>query len=328
MNAPLVPVSVQPDRTRHIGGSDIAGIMGLSQWATPLDVYLHKIGEQQEPITPEKAKLFKRGKRGEPRVVDDLIEDHGVIVTKRSSEEEPNRYLDREHPFMAAEIDFEWDDNGQTENGEAKTVGNFVKHKWGDEGTEDVPIEYACQAMYGLSVTGRRKCLVAAGFGFDVVPYYLRRDDEIIEGMRAKAVSFWTKNVQALVPPDPINMDDMMKLFAKVRGRPVTLDEDTLTLLHTLRSVRQRKKAFEDEEKDIAFRVTDFIRRQWGVEDFSEMPEDDARLLTAEGLELASWKSQSVTRIDVDRLRAEKPDLAAHFSKTSHFRALRFKKRK
>ena len=36
------------ERRRGIGGSEAAAILGLSPWATPLDVYLDKIGEGEE----------------------------------------------------------------------------------------------------------------------------------------------------------------------------------------------------------------------------------------------------------------------------------------
>lgn len=326
MNAPLVQISVQPDRRTYLGSSDIAGLMGVSPWSTPLDVWLHKMGEQAEPITPEKEKLFKRGRRFEPRIVDDLIEDHSIIVTKRSTPEAPNRYLDREYPFLAAEIDFEWDDDGTIQNGEAKSVIGFARKKWGEADTDEVPIEYAAQCFFGLRVAVREKCLVAAGSGFDVTPYYLRRDDEIIDGMVQKAVSFWNNHVLARVPPDPVNMDDMMKLFARTKGRPVTLDDETAGLLADLRAVRSRIKADKAAEEDIAFRVADFVRRQWGHDDLSKIPADDARLLTAEGIELASWKAQSRPGIDTDKLRTKYPDIAAACTKTSNFRVLRIKK--
>lgn len=30
------------DRTKYLGGSDVAGILGISPWRTPLDVYLDR----------------------------------------------------------------------------------------------------------------------------------------------------------------------------------------------------------------------------------------------------------------------------------------------
>ena len=48
----------QIDRTKYIGGSDVAGILGISPWRTPLDVYLDKIQPRVEPVDPKKQKIF------------------------------------------------------------------------------------------------------------------------------------------------------------------------------------------------------------------------------------------------------------------------------
>lgn len=337
MNAPLPAAAL--DRRTYLGSSDIAAVLGVSPWATPLDVYLRKTSEVPEVISPEKAKLFKRGKRLEPIVVDMLIEEYGLEVTRRSTEENPNRYIDSEHPFLASEIDFEFRVTdaliesfpvlapyaGTIQNGEAKTVHLFAQHKWGEAETEDMPIEYAFQTMMGLSVVQRDACLVGALFGADnLVPYLIVRDEPTIVGVREKAVNFWVNHVLKRVPPDPINMEDMMKLFARVHGRAVQVDDATAANIQRLRDVRASKKSFELAEEEIEFAICDYVRQQWGINSIDEVI-DDARLLNGTQV-LATWKAQSRTSIDTPRLKAEKPDIAAAYSKTSHFRVLRPKK--
>jgi predicted phage-related endonuclease len=51
------------DRKLGIGGSDIAPIMGLSPYSTPLDVYREKMNP--EIIYKEETEDLKRGKRVE-----------------------------------------------------------------------------------------------------------------------------------------------------------------------------------------------------------------------------------------------------------------------
>ena len=38
------------DKTKGIGGSDVAAIRGVSPWRTPLQIYLEKIGESAETL--------------------------------------------------------------------------------------------------------------------------------------------------------------------------------------------------------------------------------------------------------------------------------------
>jgi predicted phage-related endonuclease len=60
------------DRRTYIGGSDIAGILGLDPYGkTPLTVYLAKIGELEGITDPEKKKFLERRKRWEGPIVAD-----------------------------------------------------------------------------------------------------------------------------------------------------------------------------------------------------------------------------------------------------------------
>lgn len=329
------------DRKTYLGSSDIAAIMGLSPWATPLDVYLHKIGEHPDPITPEKEKLFRRGKRLEPIVLEMLADEYPIQITRRSLPNSPNRYIDTDVPYFAAEIDFEFMITdalaaafpqllpfvGTEQNGEIKTVHPFAAKKWGEAETDEVPIEYAAQTMFGLGVRRRDVCLVVALFGADNLQVYcVERDDETISGIYRKGIDFWTNHVLARVPPDPINWDDMMRLFARINGRPVELDDATARLLANYRDAAQREKAWKDRREELRFQIADYIRRQWGADSVEEMT-DNARLLIG-GEQVASWNKQSATRIDAEVLRAEEPDIAAKYSKTSWTRVLRLKKGK
>lgn len=323
MNAPLATL----DRATYLGSSDIAAILGVSPWATPLDVYLAKMGEAP-PITPEKAKLFKRGHRFEPVIMDMFEDETGIEITKRSSPGDPNRYTDPEYPFMAAEIDFEFADGETIANGECKSVHPFAAGKWGEAGTDEVPIEYAAQVMYGLMVTGRRHAKVAALFGSDdLLLYEIERDDETIAAMRAKAVAFWHDHILARKPPEPSNMDDIMRLFARSRGKPVEIDDETAQALAKIRQIRANIAAMNDEKEQLEFQVAAYVCQQWNIDDPQAVPPSaDNAILVIDGVTIATWKSQATARLDAKAIRAAHPQLCEQFTRTSYTRPLRFPK--
>ena len=89
------------DRSTYLGSSDISAILGLSPWKTPVDCYFEKLG-MGKPIDAAKEKLFKRGKRLEPIVLDMLAEERGIEFIAKGA-----RYRHPEYPWMAAEIDAE-----------------------------------------------------------------------------------------------------------------------------------------------------------------------------------------------------------------------------
>lgn len=336
------------DRRKFIGGSDVAAIMGLSPWQTPLQLYEQKIATTPpEPLPAARLKFFARRKRQEPVVAEMLADEYGIEVTRLSLDANPNRYIDPEYPFFAAEIDFEFlmtptvrehfperEDfaaipDGETINGEIKTVHPFAAAAWGEQGSENVPVHYACQLMWGLGVKRRPGALCAALFGLDnLLAFPIMPDADTIDGMRAKALHFWTHHVLAHVPPDPINMEDMMRLFAKVNGRPVEADEPMLDALMNLRRIRASMTTMEREKDELTFQIADAIRQQWGIPCDAPAEAGDNAIITAGGAPFATWKKQSRASIDVGRLRAEQAAIAAQYSRTTWFRSIRFSKPK
>jgi predicted phage-related endonuclease len=272
LNAPATTAAVI-DRSGFIGGSDAAAILKVSPWSTPLDVFLEKTGQAEKIDDPKREKLFKRGKRLEPIVINMLIEDEGVKVTKRSTSAEPNRYVDKEYPFLAAEIDFEWEVTadlaelldldaalvGTIQNGEAKTVHVFASAKFGEE-REDVPIEYAGQALHGLMVTGRQVCLFGVLFGADKLGLYLvKRDDATIKVMRATEVKFWNEHVLAGVPPEPVNLPDVTKLLERREKIVVEASADAVIWLGDLESAKTQKRIAEEMIEAAKFELGKFM---------------------------------------------------------------------
>jgi putative phage-type endonuclease len=352
MGAPDTVVTV--DRQKFLGGSDVAAIFGVSPWRTPLDLYLDKIRPRgEEALDPEKKKFFARRKRQEPVVAEMLADEYGVEVTRLSLDDNPNRYQDEEHPFLAAEIDFEFFmtpavrehfpdrpdfaaiPDGTLVNGEIKTVHPFKASEWGEEGSEEVPIHYACQAMQGLGITKRPAVLVAALFGLDtLVCFPVMRDEETIRAMRTKAVNFWTHNVLNRIPPDPVNIDDVKRMYAGMKGRPVILSDEAHTALVNLDILRGKEKQFEIDKAELEWQIARCVAFNWGIEvipDDKEKPfissEENAVLMYG-GRQAGSWNRQRGSFLDQKRLALEKPEIVAAYKVEHKFRVMRIKKGK
>lgn len=208
------------DRTKYIGGSDIAAILGISPWKTATALWLDKI---KPPIEGDKnASAKRRGTRLEPYIVDMIRDEQGLVVAARGQ-----RYIDAEFPYFASEIDVEFDVDGTLENGEIKTVHPFKAKEWGEEDTDALPVHYTAQVQWGMGVTRRKRCRVFALIGDDLRTYVVERDDEIIAGMRQSADEFWQKYVQPLVQP-PLDyghrtaLDTLRKLYPGTNGQTIT----------------------------------------------------------------------------------------------------------
>lgn len=343
MNAPdNLMLAQQRDRTKFLGGSDAAAVLGLSPYATPVELWQKKTGRTPPEVPDEKAeRRYKRGHKLEPFIRDmviDRLRDEGMQVELV----ECNKvYSDPEHPFLSCEIDFELrltgevmigdqlvQFDGEHVNADAKSVTGFARKKWGVENTEDVPIEYAAQFMHGLMVTGRRYCLVAALRSFDDVDiYWTVRDDETIAGMRPKLVSFWIDHVLGDTPPDPFNFTDIKLLFPLDNGQATEATPEIAEKVAELVRVKSQIKVLEQGEEALTFEIGEFIS-------------PNARL-TFDGVDIATWKGQNDTRLDQTKLAEaelyERNGLGmlvpienpvARFSRTKVIRVLRFPKPK
>lgn len=313
------------DRTRFLGSSDMAALLGIAppSWeiSTPLDLYLSKIGELKKEDKP----VFKRGKRWELPALEmlmDKIEDEDGRRPKVIYHNQ--RYIDTKYDFLSCEIDAEFILGGERVNVEIKTVNVRKAWEWGEEGTSEIPLHYAAQTMFGLGITGRDRCIVAPLFGADEIEKFeVVRDNETIKGMREKAVDFWMNHVLERVPPDPVNMSDMMNLFKKFNGRPVEIDETTLKTLRFRQEVKAKIKELEKNEEALEFDICDFIRRQFNLSPI-ELPEDDAILLY-EGKIVGTWRKQRGENLDWERLKKERPEILEEYKKEHWFRVLRKK---
>jgi putative phage-type endonuclease len=208
------------DRSRFIGGSDIAAILGISPWKTAVDLWLEKTAPVVQDDDPERAKVLTRGKRLEPYVLDMLTREQGFGITARGE-----RYTDPDTSYFAAEIDAECTPYpSMIVNLEIKTVHPFKVKEWGEELTDELPLHYLAQVHWGLGVTRRARAIVAALIGDDLKLYNVERDDETIEAMRAKAHAFWTDHVIPRVRPpldyaDARTIDTLRALYPGTNGK-------------------------------------------------------------------------------------------------------------
>ncbi len=355
MNAPtaMQMLLAGHDRRRYLGGSDVALILGLSPYGTPLDLFYKKLSDVPEEISEEKAKFFRNRKAQEPIIAARLELEYGVDVTRLSIDENPNRYVDEEYPFMVAEIDGEFrmsqavrdcfperEDfaaipDGTLLNLEFKTVHPLAAGKWGEVGSEECPDEYAAQCMWGLGVTKRPACLLVALFGIDdLLCWPIMADAETIPAMRAKALSFWNDNVRAGVPPGPINTDDVAKLYRGFNGKPVDLSEEAYEALKSLDILRATVRNFENDQQELEWRIARCVALQWGAD--LEKSKSNKPVITAlenaillyGGSKAGTWNRQTRVGIDVKRLREEEPKIAAAYSTESQFRVFRVTKQK
>lgn len=280
-------------RRAGIGGSDVAPILGLSKWRTPLDVYLDKRGELPEQ---EDNAAMHWGRTLEP-----IIRQEYANQTGRTVHIHTDILQHPEHPFMLANLD------GMTSDGrvfEAKTAR--TAQEWGEPGSDEVPDAYALQVQHYMAVTGCRMADIAVLIGgSDFRIYHIAADDGLQADMIAAETEFWQR-VQRGDPPPPITLADSQRAFGHIKAEGiVNATAEDAAAWRELTEVRARIKAEEAREEALKTQLMQAIGQRGDT-------------LAYNGKTLATWKlAKPARRFNSKRFTEAHPDLAAQFTDES-----------
>lgn len=198
-------------RREGIGASDVAGILGLSNWSSPWKVWAEKTGllplddemtDRQDfglLMEPVLAKMFERARPGLSVAGEQTWCTHPGLQWPRCTVD----------GFVFDGLSDETVERAAA-GLEIKTDGRFG---WPD----GVPPNYQAQAQWGMFVTGLPKWYFAvlhAGFRFEV--YELERDPKDIEFMAKRVEAFWRENVVAGIAPEVDGSEATLDALAAV----------------------------------------------------------------------------------------------------------------
>lgn len=302
MNAQLEQAA--PGPRYYVGGGNVAGILGLSPYRSPLDEYLTIVSEN-DPISARQDRFFRRRKALEPFAAEVFEQVTGLKVIDRNK-----RYDDPKLPFLRAEIDFELSDGG---NGETKTVHPLAAKDWGDpDSGAEPPLYVTAQVMHGLSVTGKSHAWVHALIGLDDDRIYrVHRDDDLITAIRQREYQFWQFHILPRVMPPPATEEDLARLYRRDSGRTVEADAEIAAKFHELIDCRARQKLIESEREGLELAIKLFMR--------------DATTLLVHGKPVLTWKTQESRRLDTTAFKDAHRDLYEAFATISTTRVFRVK---
>ena len=177
------------ERKSYIGGSDIAVVMGMSRWKTPLALWLEKTGEV-EPEDLSKKEAVHFGIKLEALVAEEFAERNNKKVQRQ-----PKMYVHKDYPYMVAHIDrLILNEDSLLE---CKTT-NAYSEEWNDDG---IPQEYFLQVQWYMGLTGRKLAYIAClKGGNEYIQREVQFDKEIFDILVKRAKQFW-ECVTKLEPP-------------------------------------------------------------------------------------------------------------------------------
>lgn len=168
------------DRTKIIGGSDIAAVMGLSRWKTPLSLWAEKTGRIQNDLSNFEAAEI--GTELEEYVSRKFTKKTGIPLRVDN-----RTFKHPEYEYMVVHID-RWVIK-QDAVFEAKTCSAYKEKEWAGE---DIPTEYVLQLNWALGIVGKKIGYIAVLIGGQKFIYkQIEFDLGLFEKQVAAAKNFW-----------------------------------------------------------------------------------------------------------------------------------------
>lgn len=242
-------------RKNGIGGSDVASIMGLNKYSSPLNVWLVKTGREESPDLSGK-EAVEWGNRLEDVVADKFADEHPELKVYRRNA----TLVSLERPWAFANLDrCVTDRSGGVGILEVKTVGSRRAGDWDD----GVPIYYLTQVLHYMSVTDYGYAWVAVLIGGqEYREYFVERDEDDIKAINEHVDAFWHGFVETDIAPALIGNQPEADALLQQHTDPSTemlpmLDMDVSMLGELQRindqmnDLKHRKTLIENQLKDI-----------------------------------------------------------------------------
>lgn len=288
-------------RRLGIGGSDVAAILGRSQYKTAVEVYLDKLGISERKEMTENQ---RDGHIMEPVILNQYEEYTGKLLFRSP----PTKFSEL-YPWMFGNLDAI---TGDCVVVDAKYMNSFSKGKWGEPGTDAMPDDVFFQMVHYAIVYDASRVDVAVFFDRPKLFVYTYERNKLLEEKLINIEKkFWHDHVLARIPPPITVPDDARELWPRATNDSIKIATDeAINAWNELRHVKETIKEAESKKKFLEAKILQCI-------------EDNEILTDPSGFTLATWKNQSSDRFNQTKFGKEFPELLAKFKEKSISRVLR-----
>lgn len=300
----MITATQKEQRTKHVGASDVAAIMGMSPYGSAHDVWLAKTG-RVEDIEETDAMVF--GTHAEPMVQGLWKHYQGTQLVKPTAtfaDHAINGWLRVNPDFFI----------GKAQRGspivESKaSMRAITGDGWGTSGTSEVPPHVYAQVQAQMAACESEEASVARlfgsfGAGFSI--YTIPRDSDFIDIMREAIVSFWESCVLKDTPPPESQASiDALSRRKREPGSVVQVDPQIVADFLAAKATLKEAEAVEEAAKARLLQAL-----------------GDAEEGAVEGYAV-SYRQQAKSGINLDGLRTEYPEIAAKLATKTTYRVLR-----
>lgn len=325
----------QMEQRRHVvGASDVAAICGQNPYRSAIDVYNEKV-YSVEPDRPSQAANLGSMLEGALR---DLAADALKLPVHAT-----NLYRELAGTRIGVNLDGWTEVDGRVIPVELKTAGilspwSSVVFEWGDEWTDQVPMQYLIQVMTQMMALDAPFGYVSALIGErGHVMYRIERQDDVCRYILEAVERFWACVESRTMPAEsaPIAVD----ILARIRRVPAStcrFDELAARAVLDWQKANRARKCAEAEEEQAKALVVQLLGECEGalidwtdnqVRDLASVLDLDD-LTQAEQRVALTYLAQGRDDVDRDILRSRFPEAWEASKRRTTYRVLRLGKAK
>ncbi len=221
-------------RRSGVGASEVAGLIGLSKWARPIDVFASKTLPTEEVDPLADLVQVELGNMLEEPVARIYAKRTGRHLRTVYSLRHPTFPIAMATPDRAAFLTaedaaaacpslttgelLELRGTGCERLVQVKTTGESRAREWGPPGSDQVPDEVVIQTNWEMGVTGIPLCdvpvLFRGDFGVRVEIYTVAFNEALFENLRELVERFWVEHVVPGIAP-PVDASDRYADFLR-----------------------------------------------------------------------------------------------------------------
>jgi len=266
------PDAERTGRRAYLGGPDMAAVVGVSRFGSPISVWREKV----EGSTRELTERMAWG-----QLLEDAIADGYTARTGRRLQKRHTPIFHRVYPFLGGSPD-RW------------IVGEpgLVEMKVTARGWDEIPPDVEVQCQWYLGLTGRQFCDVVVLTGMSQLSIStIERDDKLIAELVDEGVDFWQQHVLTGEAPEVDASQDyrhyLAEKFPRDGGMEIVATAEQALLVDELRAVIAEQAEATDRRTLIENRL------KAAIGEASGLIGADFRI---------SWKAQSRRTVDWHQL--------------------------
>lgn len=291
-------------RKKSIGGSDIAALLGLSPWRTPVDVYLEKT-DPNFVFPNSNLRRLQSGNLLEEWVANSFTAETGLELLLS-----PSTMRHVQYPYSHVNLDAIVTNIDRFIVVELKTTER--KKDWRD----GIPKYYKPQLMHARLLSDCEQVYLAVAIGFNEFKYFVyeptKQDIEKEKKLQEIVSLFWEEHVIPKIPPEPKFYHEAVRLYPEADSGLIKWTSEK-HILDSYEKLKRLKELVSEHDEQIEQLKADIANYMQNAEQLSD--EFNKKMVT--------WTNETRKHLDLESFKKDYPELYDKYAKPIESRVMR-----